>query len=247
MWLLFLSYFLTFAWGYKGFDFSTRTDIKSLRAQHIHTGMAGRISGRILLRFYVGETTEDAQEWVLRMIEHYGIYTPLLDEELTQKYGYDIYVAQERIYFTYRDNVGYCVDAYRDKASEALDIFTSLEEMLVLGDIDNTLVPSIVRRTSVDKNGNTLEISHFHIDLPVGVRMLYRGGLVDQQATFVGRSKNPDYVAFQQLPSHIYLFDSYGYGSAFVHDNVGGFTFIGDSVANPQSPLQKSEGENSNK
>ena len=32
----------------------------------------------------------------LRMIDHYGIYTPLLDEELTQKYGYDIYVAQER-------------------------------------------------------------------------------------------------------------------------------------------------------
>ncbi len=76
MWFLLLSHFLTFAWGYKGFDFSSRTDIKSLRAQHIHTGMAGRLSGRILLRFYVGETTEDAQEWVLRMIEHYGIYTP---------------------------------------------------------------------------------------------------------------------------------------------------------------------------
>ena len=77
--------------------------------------------------------------------------------------------------------------------------------------------------------------------------MLYRGGTVDQQATFVGPCKITDYVAFQQLPSHIYLFDSYGYGSAFVHDNVGGFTLIGDSVVNPQNPLQKSEGENSNK
>jgi hypothetical protein len=244
MWLLFLSYFLTFAWGYKGFDFSSRTDIKTLRAQHIHTGMAGRLSGRVLLRFYVGETTADAQEWVLKMIEHYGIYTPLLDEELTKKYGSEIYVAQERIYFTYRDNVGYCVDAYRDMASEAFDIFASLEEMLVLGDVDHTLVPSIVRRTSVDKNGNTLETSHFHIELPVGVRMLYRGGMVDQQATFVGRSKNPNYVGFQKLPSHIYLFDSYGYGSAFVHDNMGGFILIRGSGVNPQSPLQKIEGAN---
>ena len=126
MWLFSLSYFLTFAWGYKGFDFSSRTDIKSLRAQHIHTGMVGRLSGRILLRFYVGKTTEDAQEWVLKMIDHYGIYTPLLNEELTQKYGYEIYVAQGRIYCTYRDNVGYCVDAYKDKASESLNIFSSL-------------------------------------------------------------------------------------------------------------------------
>ena len=247
MWLLFLSYFLTFAWGYKGFDFSSRTDLKSLRAQHIHTGMAGRLSGRVLLRFYVGKTTEDAQEWVLKMIDHYGIYTPVLDAELTQKYGYDIYVAQERIYFTYRDNVGYCVDAHKDKASEALEIFTSLEEMLVLGDIENNLVPSIVRRTSVDKNENVLETSHFHIELPIGVQMLYRGGTVDQQATFVGRKKNPNYVAFQQLPSHIYLFDSYGYGSYFVHNNVGSFTLIDGSQANPQNPLQKIEGVNPKK
>lgn len=242
MLLLFLSYFFAFAWGYRGFDFSLRTDIKSLRAQHIHTGMVGRLSGRVLLRFYVGETTEDAQVWVSKMVDHYGIYKPLLDEELTQKYGYEIYVAQKRIYFTYRDNVGYCVDAYKDKASEALGIFTSLEDILVSGEVENTLTPSIVRRTSVDKNENTLETSHFHIELPVGVQMLYRGGLVDQQATFVGRTKKPDYVAFQQLPSHIYLFDSYGYGSAFLHDNLGGFTLIGDNQANPNNPLQKIEG-----
>jgi hypothetical protein len=243
--LLFLLFnFLTFAWGYKGFDFSSRTDIKSLRPQHIHTGMIGRLSGRVLLRFYVGETTVDAQEWVLKMIDHYGIYNPTLDEELTTKYGYEVYVAQGRIYFTYRDNVGYCVDAYKDKANEALDIFTSLEEMLALGDVENTLVPLVVRRTSVDNNGNTLEISHFHIDLPTGVRMLYRGGIVDQQATLVERSKKPNYVAFQELPSHIYLFDSYGYGNAFVYGNVSGFTLINDSAANPKIPLQKIEGAN---
>ena len=247
MWFLLLIYFFSSAFGYKGFDFALQTDIKSLRAQHIHTGMAGRLSGRVLLRFYVGETTEDAQKWVLKMVDHYGIYTPTLDEELTQKYGYDIYVAQERIYFTYRDNVGYCVDAYKDKASEALGILTSLEDILVSGEVENPPVPSIIRRTSVDKNGDTLETSHFHIELPSGVRMLYRGGLVDQQATFVGRSKNPEYVAFQQLPSHIYLFDSYGYGSAFAHDNLGGFTLIGDSLADPNDPLQKIEGVNQKK
>ena len=71
--------------------------------------------------------------------------------------------------------------------------------------------------------------------------MLYRGGLVDQQATFVGRSKNPDYVAFQQLPSYIYLFDSYGYGSSFVHDNVGGFTLIGDSGVNPKTLFKRAK------
>ena len=239
MWCFYLLSFLTSSWGYQGFDFSKRQDLKSLRAQNIHTGMVGRLSGRIMLRFYVGKTTEDAQKWILKMIDHYGIYTPVLDEELTLKYGYDIYVAQGRIYFTYRDNVGYCVDAYKDQAAEALDILLSLQDILVEGDVKHSVVPSIVRRASVDQNGDVLETSHFHIELTTGIRMLYRGGILDEKATTVGRSKNPEYVAFQKLPSHIYLFDQYGYGSIFAHDSINGFTSIGDGEVNQRDLPRK--------
>ena len=230
------------AWGYKGFDFTKRSDLKSIRAQHIQTGMVARLSERTLLRFYVGVTPEDAQQWVVKMTEHYRIYTPTLDAELSETYGYDIYVAQKRIYFTHRNNVGYCVDMLKVTGTEALTIFLSLEELLLDGDVDNSIIPSIISHASVDLEGNLKDTSHFTIDLPKGVQMLYKGGIIDQQATIIGRKNYQSYIGFQQLPSQIYVFDTNGYGSVFVQDDVLGFKLIlNESEANPNDLPQTTE------
>ena len=230
------------AWAYKGFDFTKRSDLKSIRAQHIQTGMVARLSERTLLRFYVGTTPEDAQQWVVKMTEHYKIYTPTLDAELSETYGYDIYVAQKRIYFTHRNNVGYCVDMLKVAEEDPLNIFLDLEKLLLDGEVEKSISPSIISHRTVDSEGDLKETSHFTIDLPKGTQILYKGGIVDQQATIIGRKSNQSYVGFQQLPSQIYVFDIHGYGRIFVHDDVAGFTPILDKIeANPNDLPQKTE------
>ena len=176
--------------------------------------MVARLSERTLLRFYVGSTPEAAEEWMAKMIDHYKIYKPMLDSEFSETYGYHIYVAQERIYCTHRENVGYCVDILKDTSGKSRRIFLELGELLLEGEVDTSILPSIIRHTSIDIEGNEKNTSHFIIEIPKGTQMLYKGGIVDQQATVVGRKSNANYIGFQQLPSHIYLFDSYGYGRA---------------------------------
>ena len=230
------------AWAYQGFDFTKRSDIKSIRAQHIHTGMVARLSERTLLRFYVGSTPEAAEAWMVKMIDHYKIYRPTLDVERSETYGYNIYVAQGRIYCTHRYNIGYCVDIFKDPSNKSWRIFLEMGDLLLEGEVDTSTEPSIIRHTSVDTEGNEKNISHFTIEVPKGTQMLYKGGVVDQSATIVGRKSNANYIGFQQLPSHIYLFDSYGYGRAFVRDEVLGFKeIIHESEANPHDLPQKTE------